>query len=155
MQIDDINKLVQKYFDGETTANEEQQLRCFFAQDPLLVPNELKPLCALFRWENQERGKDDTILSEPVPETTTTQQRKRLPNWFVAAVSAAAAVVITMLVMQQKGSQTSDYAFVNGERITNKEVVQREAEAALNMVSTNGDEDFNALSLIGGTTDEE
>ena len=60
-----------------------------------------------------------------------------------------------MLVMQQKGSQTSDYAFVNGERITNKEVVQREAEAALNMVSTNGDEDFNALSLIGGTTDEE
>ena len=46
MQIDDINSLVQKYLDGETTTAEEQQLRSFFAQDPLLVPNELKPLCA-------------------------------------------------------------------------------------------------------------
>ena len=44
MQIDDINSLVQKYLDGETTTTEEQQLRSFFAQDPLLVTNELKPL---------------------------------------------------------------------------------------------------------------
>ena len=60
-----------------------------------------------------------------------------------------------MFVVRLNTTQTGDYAFVNGEQITNKEVVQREAEAALDMVSTDGNEDFNALSLIGGTTDEE
>ena len=155
MQIDDINSLVQKYLDGETTTAEEQQLRSFFAQDPLLVPNELKPLCALFRWESVERCKEDTEKFVPTAETHTTKQRKRLPSWIIAAVSAAAAGVVTMFVVRLNTTQTGDYAFVNGEQITNKEVVQREAEAALDMVSADGNEDFNALSLIGGTTDEE
>lgn len=155
MQIDDINNLVQKYLDGETTTAEEQQLRSFFAQDPLLVPNELKPLCALFRWESVERCKEGTEKFLPTAETHTTKKRKRLPNWIIAAVSTAAAVVVTMFVVRLNTTQTGDYAFVNGEQITNKEVVQREAEAALDMVSVDGNEDFNALSLIGGTTDEE
>ena len=50
MQIDNINSLIAKYTEGETTVAEEEQLRNFFAQDPLLVPNELRPFCALFRW---------------------------------------------------------------------------------------------------------
>lgn len=155
MQIDDINSLVQKYLDGETTTAEEQQLRSFFAQDPLLVPNELKPLYALFRWESVERCKEVTEKFVPTAETHTTKKRKRLPSWIIATVSTAAAVVVTMFVVRLNTTQTGDYAFVNGEQITNKEVVQREAEAALDMVSTDGNEDFNALSLIGGTTDEE
>ena len=57
MQIDNINSLIAKYTEGETTVAEEEQLRNFFAQDPLLVPNELRPFCALFRWEQQERCK--------------------------------------------------------------------------------------------------
>ncbi|GAB6975125.1 hypothetical protein [Prevotella falsenii] len=155
MQIDDINSLVQKYLDGETTTAEEQQLRNFFAQDPLLVPNELKPLCALFRWETAERCKEGTEKTVPTAETHTTKKRKRMPSRIVAAVSAAAAVVVTMFVVRHNVTQTGDYAIVDGKCITNKEVVQSEAEAALDMVSADGNEDFNALSLIGGTTDEE
>ena len=45
MQIDNINSLIAKYTEGETTVAEEEQLRNFFAQDPLLVPNELRPFC--------------------------------------------------------------------------------------------------------------
>ena len=55
MQIDNINSLIAKYTEGETTVAEEEQLRNFFAQDPLLVPNELRPFCALFRWAQQKQ----------------------------------------------------------------------------------------------------
>ena len=102
-----------------------------------------------------ERCKEGTEKFVPTAETHTTKQRKRLPSWIIAAVSAAAAVAVTMFVVRLNTTQTGDYAFVNGEQITNNEVVQREAEAALDMVSADGNEDFNALSLIGGTTDEE
>ena len=133
MQIDDIDSLISKYTDGETTVAEEQQLRNFFAQDPLLLPDELKPFCALFRWEQQERCKQAAKQS----------------------VSAVAAVVITMFVVRHNVTKTGDYAIINGECTTNKNMVQHEAEAALNMVSANESEDFQALSQIGGTTNEE
>ena len=54
MQIDDIDSLISKYTDGETTVAEEQQLRNFFAQDPLLLPDELKHsvLCSVGNSKN-------------------------------------------------------------------------------------------------------
>ena len=83
------------------------------------------------------------------------KKQKRLPNWIVAAVSAVAAVVITMFVVRHNVTKTGDYAIINGECTTNKNMIQHEAEAALNMVSANEGEDFQALSQIGGTTNEE
>lgn len=155
MQIDDIDSLISKYTDGETTVAEEQQLRNFFAQDPLLLPDELKPFCALFRWEQQEHCKQAAKQSVSSTETDVLKKQKRLPNWIVAAVSAVAAVVITMFVVRHNLTKTGDYAIINGECTTNKNMVQHEAEAALNMVSANEGEDFQALSQIGGTTNEE
>lgn len=68
MQIDNINSLIAKYTEGETTVAEEEQLRNFFAQDPLLVPNELRPFCALFRWEQartlQTSGKTNGFIGK-------------------------------------------------------------------------------------------
>lgn len=151
MQIDDINNCVRKYLDGETTVEEEQLLRSFFVQEPLLVPDELKPFCALFRWEMQERSAKKADKTAPV----ATPKQKRIPNWLVAAVSAAAVVVVTMFVVHNNAPQAGDYAIVNGHCTTNREVVQREAETALDMVSTDGSEDFNALSMMGGTNDEQ
>ena len=46
-------------------------------------------------------------------------------------------------------------AFIDGECTTNKTMVHQEAEAALDMVSANEGEDFQALSQIGGTSNEE
>lgn len=43
---------------------------------------------------------------------------------------------------------------INGERTTNKEILHREAEAALDIVSNDGDKDFDALLLIGENSNE-
>ena len=70
-------------------------------------------------------------------------------------VSAAAAVVITLFIVRHNVTKTGDYAFIDGECTTNKTMVHQEAEAALDMVSANEGEDFQALSQIGGTSNEE
>lgn len=155
MQIDNINSLIAKYTEGETTVAEEEQLRNFFAQDPLLVPNELRPFCALFRWEQQERCKQVAKQTVSSAKTNALKKHKRLPNWIVATVSAAAAVVITLFIVRHNVTKTGDYAFTDGECTTNKTMVHQEAEAALDMVSANEGEDFQALSQIGGTSNEE
>lgn len=155
MQIDNINSLIAKYTEGETTVAEEEQLRNFFAQDPLLVPNELRPFCALFRWEQQERCKQVAKQTVSSAKTNALKKHKRLPNWIFATVSAAAAVVITLFIVRHNVTKTGDYAFIDGECTTNKTMVHQEAEAALDMVSANEGEDFQALSQIGGTSDEE
>ncbi|GAB6981987.1 hypothetical protein [Prevotella dentasini] len=153
MQIDEIEKLVQKYLDGNTTVAEEEQLRFFFTQDHLLLPDKLKPMCALFRWEKQEcSGK--TVEKTVQPAAMPTQTRKRPPHWLMAVISAAAVLTILILAVRRGAIGSNDYAVLNGERTTDREIVQREAEAALEMVSTDGSEDFSALSLIGGTGNE-
>lgn len=86
---------------------------------------------------------------------TPLKKHKRLPNWIVATVSAAAAVVITLFIVRHNVTKTGDYAFIDGECTTNKTMVHQEAEAALDMVSANEGEDFQALSQIGGTSNEE
>ena len=56
-----INQLLDRYWKGETSLEEEEILRAFFSQDEL--PAELKPYQALFSYEmgeaNQEALGDD------------------------------------------------------------------------------------------------
>jgi len=110
-------------------------------------------IITLLKYFNREKQTAKQSVSST--ETDVLKKQKRLPNWIVAAVSAVAAVVITMFVVHHNVTKTGDYAIINGECTTNKNMIQHEAEAALNMVSANEGEDFQALSQIGGTTNEE
>jgi hypothetical protein len=59
MDLDKIDSLLQKYWNAETSLEEEQQLREFFAREP--VPENLKETASLFRYFEQQKrlGVDD------------------------------------------------------------------------------------------------
>lgn len=59
MDLDRINDLLQKYWNAETSLEEEEQLRAFFAKEP--VPENLKETASLFRYFEQQKrlGVDD------------------------------------------------------------------------------------------------
>ena len=67
---------------------------------------------------------------------------------------AAIFMVVVLMIRQVKLGQYNDYGVINGERTTNKEILHREAEAALDIVSNDGDKDFDALLLIGENSNE-
>jgi hypothetical protein len=60
MDLDKINGLLQKYWNAETSLEEEQQLRTFFAREP--VPESLKETASLFRYFEKQ---NEVRLDDP------------------------------------------------------------------------------------------
>lgn len=95
-------KLLDRYFEGETTLEEEAQLRRAFQQKEEL-PEDLLPFRPLFRYFEQERdaqlgqGFEQRLLEQinEKPEVRPTATVRRLPvqRW---AVGIAAAVVLAL-----------------------------------------------------------
>ena len=98
-----INQLLERYWQGETSLEEEEILRTFFSQ--ISIPEELEPYRALFVFQtteaNAETLGDDfderllNIIDEPMPvkarRITLTQ---RLAPLFKAA--AVVAIILTL-----------------------------------------------------------
>lgn len=133
MKKEYIQKLINRYEDGETTLHEEAQLRKYFGRNNLVVPKEWEVYRALFRFEVKERGEQ--------------KQKRRLPLWGVWATVAACAALAFMLTFGHS-TKPDDYAVINGHMITNKQVVEKEAEDALMMVQTSDEETFDALGTM-------
>ena len=78
-----IDELLNRYFEGETSAEEEQKLRRFFASDN--VPENLsayKPLFAYFDEEiAAERDMAEEIWSEIAPEALPEKVTVRIMYW--------------------------------------------------------------------------
>lgn len=133
MKKEYIQKLINRYEDGETTLHEEAQLRKYFGRNNLVVPKEWEVYRALFRFEVKERGEQ--------------KQKRRLSLWGVWATVAACAALAFMLTLGHS-TKPDDYAVINGHMITNKQVVEKEAEDALMMVQTSDEETFDALGTM-------
>ena len=50
--MNDIQKLIDKYMDGLTTRNEENQLRRYFTSPESIIPADLEWMRALMEWED-------------------------------------------------------------------------------------------------------
>ena len=118
-----IEQLIERYFQCETTLQEEQILKAFFAQDEQEVPQQLRQYEALFAAlrTDTELGEDfdESILSMTEPpkavKARTISLTKRLQPLFRAA--AVVAIVLTLgnainIGIQQQQSQIdeADYA---------------------------------------------
>ena len=100
-----INQLLDRYWEGKTTLEEEQILRSFFSQ--LCVPEELAKYRPLFAYEQTEqktdRLSDDfderlmSIIDEP---QEVVAQRVRLSQRFAPLFKAAAMVAIVLTLSQ-------------------------------------------------------
>ncbi|MBQ0021814.1 MAG: pyruvate ferredoxin oxidoreductase [Prevotellaceae bacterium] len=98
-----IEQLLERYFDCETTLQEEQILRSFFEQED--VPEELQKYAELFKYETESKqiclGEDfdkkmmDLIQKEETPrKARVLKMHPRLAPFFKAAAVVAIALTI-------------------------------------------------------------
>lgn len=115
-----INQLLERYWQGQTSVEEEQILRSFFSQDD--VPAALKKYSSLFVYENVEPrrdtlGKDfdERILSmtaEPkAVKARVITLRQRLTPLFKAA--AIVAILLSLSNAAQMSFSNHDYQDVS------------------------------------------
>lgn len=136
----DIDNLLNKYFEGETSLEEERMLSAYFNQENL--PEHLKELKSIFTYIEDER-----IALEALKEITdasassirTTKRKLTLSRTFFISIVAAASIIALFFLFSPGNSNSNaseSYAWINGKRISNKEEIKMFAEKSLENVSS-------------------
>ena len=136
----DIRLLVDRYMSGDTTNEEEATLRTWFRLAGDDIPEEWRPLRALFSFVDEER-------ETPHRRNTLLIALHRPRIWISSAV-AAAAIAIVMLVPSMNKVEPQNYAVIDGKVYTNQEVINEQVDEALQTVSAENDDPFSALDLM-------
>lgn len=115
MKQEDIKHLVDKFFDGETSLEEESRLYAYFRQEPL--PASLQPYRELFAGLQ--------AVSLPPADQLQARRRPLLLRWAVAAAASLLVFITAAGLWQQHSEQLlarqyeGSYMIVNGRRIDN------------------------------------
>lgn len=134
----DIYRLIDNYFEGKTSAEEEKILRDYFAQDDL--PEELKEYAPIFNFFNDEADAL-AVLNEIRNENngkTSRQNKTPLRKlWTIAAVAACLLITVLLIIPNTRPSAlVESYVWVDGKRITDPIIVQKYAESSFANVQT-------------------
>lgn len=139
----DIRMLIDRYMSGDTTNEEEATLRTWFRLAGDDIPEEWRPLRALFgfvdeEWETPHRR--NTLL--------IALHRPRI--WISSAVAAAAIAIVILVPSMNKAFAPipQNYAVIDGKLYTNQEVINEQVDEALQTVSAENDDPFSALDLM-------
>lgn len=142
-----IGTLIERYFDGTTTADEERELARYFRQAGDNIPDEWVPVRAMMAYADEERGTADAPDTDSVRTARTVVMRRRRLLPAAAALLAAACVAGVLLLTGTHGD-SDGYAVIDGKVYTSRRVVEREAVEALRMVSADESEQFSALDMM-------
>ncbi len=119
MELSDIEKLLEKYFEGETTISEEKELKAYFAGET--VPSHLEKYQYLFQYFSEE----STIRTHK--ELNLDTDKRKNYRWIGIAASIA-LVVGLFLAKNSKPAELED-------TFEDPEIALQETKKILNMVS--------------------
>lgn len=135
----EMEVLIEKYFDGATTCEEERTLRRFFATGQ--VPPHLEIYRPLFAYLDQEAEKHRH--AEPAIHT------RRKPNLrfilrLAGSIAAGILLCLGLVRLLPFNNQAENFVVIDGQRYTDPALVQAKAQEALLNVSYT-DEELNQL----------
>lgn len=139
----DIEELLNKYFEGETTCEEERELRRFFTEG--LVPEHLqmyRPMFAFFEAEHTQYVQASaTARSE--------KKNKTFRYYLTYSLGTVAATLLLVLgvsgVYRHLSPASSSYVIIDGKQYTDATLIREQAKAAFRDVSFSEEEVFVTL----------
>ena len=119
--VDEAEKLMEKYYEGSTTVAEENQLRTFLAQSN--VPPQFEAEKTIFGYYESKKDRKNFRLQPYL-------------RW-AAAAAIVAGIIIPVSIFQASGK--TNYAYINGVKITNTQEIISLAHTTINYVSDNSE----------------
>ena len=154
----DIRTIIDRYMSGETTNEEEATLRTWFRLAGDDMPEEWRPLKALFSFVDEERETAEADTAETVaPADASLHSRKTLlialrrPRIWISSAVAAVAVAIVMLVPPMNKAfapEPQNYAVIDGKVYTSQKVINEQVDEAFQTVTVDNEDPFSALDLM-------
>lgn len=124
-----IDELLNRYFEGETSCEEERELRRFFTEEQ--VPESLEMYRPLFVCLDKEVRAHQSHLLTP----------KRRLYYIMGSIAAGLLLLIGIANLWQNVWTTpSDYVIINGKRYTDAKTIQEQALAAFQDVQMSQEE---------------
>ena len=139
MDFKQIETLLEKYWNAETSLEEEQELHSYFQRAD--VPENLKETAALFRYFEIEKAR---TLNENFDAVVTKQIQQRqggkivsMTNWFkIARVAAGVAVVVAAVYLIGHEARKSSPTEITDTE-SDPKLAFEETKKALLMISKN------------------
>ncbi|WP_116106267.1 hypothetical protein [Lewinella sp. IMCC34191] len=127
-------ELIERYFAGETTLEEERSLKAYFQSGD--VAQELQTYAPLFAYWQQEAS----LTAPPRP----VARRRRLPRWLLAAAAAVLLILTLQIVHRQQEPRVSNFPVAQRQpvdwsryEITDEEEAMRFLKTVLKNTSEN------------------
>lgn len=154
----DIRTIIDRYMSGETTNEEEATLRTWFRLAGDDMPEEWRPLKALFSFVDEERETAEADTAETVaPADASLHSRNTLlialrrPRIWISSAVAAVAVAIVMLVPPMNKAfapEPQNYAVIDGKVYTSQKVINEQVDEAFQTVTVDNEDPFSVLDLM-------
>lgn len=147
MERFDAKTILEKYYEGLTSKQEDKSLHDFLssyegADEELL---EAKELFAFFREESEETlALDFTTITGEQPN----RKVRKLYLWGTS-VAAAAVLILSFILVFNYPQNKVVYAFVDGKPITNKQEALAYSKQAMTQLSNNLNKGTENLNYMG------
>lgn len=129
--MDEISKLLEKYFEAQTSLQDEETLKLYFRSDKVKPEHEpYRVLFGVFEAESEVSFSAEFQGNEHF-------EKRKARNFRLKIISfsgMAAAVVLAVWLFNYQPAP-ADYAVLNGKRIDNPELAQQLAQDQLNKVN--------------------
>jgi hypothetical protein len=138
MALDRIEKLVEKYFEGETSIAEEKELKAYFSSSDVAQHLEqYKPVFGYFSQAKQEQFTATISLKSK-------RKQKRLA-WLSVAAAVVVMVGIGFFAYQNSSEPTQENLGV----INDPEIAFRETQKALALISRHVNTGIESVNYLG------
>lgn len=133
-----IDELLNKYFEGETSCDEERDLRRFFTEEQ--VPEDLEMYHPLFVCLDEEAKAHQSHQHEVKEVNKQLSYRRRL-YYIMGSIAAGLLLLIGVANLYQNvWTAPSDYVIINGKRYTDAKTIREQALSAFQDVQMSQDE---------------
>lgn len=143
--MEKLNEILEKYFRGETSLIEENELKKHFLSDHVAPEHEVyRSMFIAFEQEKQETINPSKKIFDP-----RKRSLKRLWIQTFSYSGIAAAILLTLWI--QRPVPSENYAVVSGTRIEDSEYAQKYVERKLNKASeilTNGLKPLQSIDKV-------
>lgn len=136
-----IDELLNKYFEGETSCEEERELRRFFTEGNT-IPEHLQVYRPLFACLDQEAKAHQSLPQKAESKKAKTGHfiPRRL-YYMIGSIAAGLLILIGIANLYQQTAVTpTDYVVINGKRYTDAKIIREQALSAFQDVSMSQEE---------------
>ena len=181
ISIQEAEVLLEKYYDGLTSKEEERLLHDFLARED--VPARFHAEKAMFGYfDNQKKVFDETIdnlqillpdfdeteikmrttsddydaIEEYLKDAAAERQEIQAPEprakgkilRMISWMSVAAVVMAFIFTTRSYSQSKNDFAYINGKKCTNINIIKKEAITSMNVLSDENDEVSKSANLL-------